>query len=180
MKKIKFGRFIPAVIFSLSLVIMCSGCGNSRTVKNAYNFYNKVQLGQSKDDVDKSLKVTPKEKNSGFIYLDKDTGYGVTVYYDSDNLVKTKAMYNADNTKIFKLSDATVTEDQVASISEGMTYDEVKTILGSEGKETITTVNPEDANNPISMMIWFNDDGTGIYITFNGYEGTVRDVKYWK
>ena len=61
-----------------------------------------------------------------------------------------------------------------------MTYEEVKALLGTDGLETITKVNLNDENNPTSMMIWFNDDQTGYYITFLGHQGTVKSVKFWK
>ncbi|MEO1816767.1 MAG: hypothetical protein ABGU93_14400 [Acetobacterium sp.] len=32
----------------------------------------------------------------------------------------------------------------------------------------------------ILLMIWFNDDQTGYYMTFLGHQGTVKSVKFWK
>lgn len=167
-------------IFLLGIVTMLSGCDKHVSKEDALNFYNTVQLRETKDEVDAALKANPREVNGEYIYIDANTGFGVSVFYDTDNLVYTKAIYNADNTKIFALSDAKVTEDQVAGITPGMTYEEVKALLGTDGLETITKVNLNDENNPVSMMIWFNDDNTGIYIAFTGYQGTVENAKYWK
>lgn len=61
-----------------------------------------------------------------------------------------------------------------------MTYDEVKGILGGEGLEIISRANLGDTTKPINVMILFNDDQTGFYITFIGDKGTVQSVKYWK
>lgn len=169
-----------AVVGALGVIIMLSGCSKENKKVDALNFYNLIQLRQSKDEVDAALKAKPKQVNGEYIYIDANTGFGVSVFYDSDNLVYTKALYNADNTKIFALSDASVTEDQLAAITPGMTYEQVKELLGTDGLETITKVNPNDENNPTSMMIWFNDDNTGLYVLFNGYEGTVENAKYWK
>jgi len=91
-----------------------------------------------------------------------------------------KTLYNADESKLMALSNATVTEDQLASITKGMTYEEVKGILGGDGIEIISMANPLDKTNPINVMIWFNDDETGFYVTFIGDKGTVQSVKYWK
>ena len=179
MTKTRLSRFLVA-IFLLGVVIVLSGCDKEVSKDDALNFYNTVQLRETKDEVEAALNGTPKESNGEYIYIDADTGFGVSVFYDADNLVYTKAVYNADNTKIFALSNAKVTEDQVASITPGMTYEEVKALLGTDGLETITKVNLNDENNPTSMMIWFNDDNTGIYIAFYGYQGTVENAKYWK
>jgi hypothetical protein len=179
MTKTGLSKFLVG-FFLLGIVIMLSGCNKDVSKVDSLNFYNTVQLRETKDEVDAALKVTPKKVNGEYIYIDVNSGFGVSVFYDTDNLVYTKALYNADNTKIFALSDAKVTEDQVASITPGMTYEEVKALLGTDGLETITKVNLSDENNPTSMMIWFNDDNTGIYIAFYGYQGTVENAKYWK
>ncbi|MDD3306714.1 MAG: hypothetical protein PHO29_06395 [Acetobacterium sp.] len=46
--------------------------------------------------------------------------------------------------------------------------------------EIIEWANPIDANNPIVLMIWLNDDQTGFHVTFLGHQGTVESVKLWK
>lgn len=46
-----------------------------------------------------------------------------------------KIVYNADESKIMALSNTTVTEDQLASITPGMTYDEVKGFLGEKASK---------------------------------------------
>lgn len=184
MSKNKLNRSFLAVVFFLGLLVMFSGCSNTATEKasnsDPFNFYNKVQLSQLKSEVNTALGVVPEEKDGAFIYKDANTGYGVLVNYDSSDMVSMKTLYHADESKIMALSNAKVTEDQLASISKGMTYEEVKAILGGEGIEVVSTANPIDKNNPINVMIWFNDDETGFYVTFIGNKGTVQSVKYWK
>jgi hypothetical protein len=77
------------------------------------------------------------------------------------------------------LSDAVVTEEQGSSITEGMSYDDVVSLLGTEGIEIIQMVNPSDMDKPIHMMIWFNEDNTGLYVTFLGEKGLVLSVNYY-
>lgn len=184
MYKNKLMRPLLAVIFFLGLVVMFSGCTNTATKNESsndpYNFYNKVQVNQLKSEVDTALGVAPKEKDGAFIYTDKNTDFGVTINYDTSDRVSLKTLYNADESKMMALSNSKVTEDQLASITEGMTYEEVKAILGGDGKELLSRANPLDKNNPINVMIWFNDDETGFYVTFIGEKGTVKSVKYWK
>jgi hypothetical protein len=89
-------------------------------------------------------------------------------------------LYHEDDSEIMGLSDASVSEEQMANIIEGMPYNKVKSLLGSDGTEIIEMANPVDVNNPIIMKIWFNDDQTGFYVTFLGHQGTVKSVKFWK
>jgi len=184
MANIKFNRWLLAILFFLGLVVLVSGCSNTTTEKSVnndpLNFYNKIQLSELKSDVDAALGVVPEEKDGTFTYTDKSTGFGIIVSYDSGKSVIMKTVYNADESKIMALGNATVTEDQLASITQGMTYEEVKGILGGEGIEIISMANPMDKNKPVNVMIWFNDDETGFYITFVGDKGTVQSVKYWK
>jgi hypothetical protein len=34
-------------------------------------------------------------------------------------------------------------------------------------------------DKPIHMMIWFNEDNTGLYVTFLGEKGLVLSVNYY-
>ena len=184
MLKSKFSRGLIAIVLCLGLALVFSGCAGSSSKDTAstdpFNFYNQVQLGDTKTAVDKALGVTPEETDGAFTYKDPNSGFGITVNYDAGDMVSMKMIYNADDTKIMDLSNAKVNEDQGASITEGMTYEAVKGILGSEGTEIIRLANPVDVNTPTSMMIWFNKDHTGFYIAFAGEKGTVQSVKFWK
>ncbi|HEY5556541.1 hypothetical protein [Acetobacterium sp.] len=185
MANIKFIRWLLAILFFFGLVFLVPGCSNTTTTEKSVNndplnFYNKIQLSELKSEVDAALGVVPEEKDGTFTYTDKSTGFGIIVSYDSGNSVIMKTLYTADESEIMALSNAKVTEDQLASITKGMTYEEVKGILGGEGIEIISMANPMDKNNPINVMIWFNDDETGFYVTFIGDKGTVQSVKYWK
>lgn len=170
------------VLLILAMLIVTSGCTGTKdeAVNNPNHFYSQVQLGMEKSQVESVLGVKPEEKDGTYIYTDDQTKFGVQISYDASDLVISKILYHDDDSKIMGLSDASVTEAQMTSITEGMPYDEVKSLLGSEGTEIIEMANPADPNNPIVMMIWFNDDQTGFYVTFLGHQGTVKSVKFWK
>lgn len=176
--------FLFTLILILGLAVILSGCNGGGTKNEAVNkpdyFYNQIELGMAKSQVESALGVTSEEIDDTYVYTDQQTGFGVQISYDASDLVISKILYHEDDSKVMGLSDANVSEDQLNSITEGMSYDEVKGILGSEGTEMIQMTNPVDPNNPIVMMIWFNDDQTGFYVTFAGIKGTVKSVKFWK
>ncbi|WKY48812.1 hypothetical protein Q5O24_05705 [Eubacteriaceae bacterium ES3] len=176
--------FLDGTIFLLLMLslLLLSGCNQSTggsILSDPFNFYNMVELGESKEQVESSLGVTGVLSDGTYQYVDEETGFGVMVVYDSGDTVEMKTLYNADETKIMELSDASVTEDQGSSITEGMSYDKVVELLGTEGVEIIQMVNPSDIDKPIHMMIWFNDDNSGLYVTFLGEKGLVLSVNFY-
>ena len=178
----RWNLLVFSVLLILGMLLMLGGCSGTEneTANNPDYFYSQVQLGMAKSQVESALGVTPEQIDDTFVYTDEQTGFGVQISYDVSDLVVSKILYHENDSEVMGLSDASVTEDQMASITEGMPYEEVKGILGSEGTEMIQMTNPVDPNNPIVMMIWFNDDQTGYYITFLGHQGTVKSVKFWK
>ena len=178
----RWNLMVFSVLLILGMLLMLGGCSGTEneTANNPDYFYSQVQLGMAKSQVESALGVTPEQIDDTFVYTDEQTGFGVQIGYDISDLVVSKILYHENDSEVMGLSDASVTEDQMASITEGMPYEEVKGILGSEGTEMIQMTNPVDPNNPIVMMIWFNDEQTGYYITFLGHQGTVKSVKFWK
>jgi len=173
--------FLFSMILILGFAVMLSGCNGAGTKNNKPDyFYSQIELGMEKSQVESTLGVKPEEKDDTDVFIDEQTGFGVQISYDASDMVTSKILYHEDDSQVMGLSDASVSEDQLTSITEGMTYDEVKQILGSEGTEMIQMTNPVDPNMPIVMMIWFNDDQTGFYVTFAGIKGTVKTVKFWK
>jgi hypothetical protein len=167
----------------LVLITLCfltfTACSQQAALSDPFDFYNRVELGATKEQVESDLGVTGVLSDGTYQYVDETTGFGVMVVYDSGDAVNMKTIYNADETKIMALSDAVVTEEQGSSITEGMSYDDVVSLLGTEGIEIIQMVNPSDMDKPIHMMIWFNEDNTGLYVTFLGEKGLVLSVNYY-
>lgn len=200
MSKIKLSRLLLAIIFFLSLVVILFGCSqnDSSTSKEntttsdantaieipndnvIFNFYNKVKMDQTKDEVENAIGMVAELGEDGlYTYVDANTGYGVFVNYNEGNRVIIKGIFTPDGaSELIALSDATVTEDQVANISQGMTYEEVKTILGEEGLEIICAANPQDKDKPLYGMAWLNEDGSSISVTLDGYKGMVYSAKF--
>jgi hypothetical protein len=177
MSKNKVSRL--AFIVFMGMTFLLTGCGKRLPEEDAYRFYNLIQVGQTRSEVEAALEVIPEESNNEFTYVNEDTGFGVTITYDASNKVTSKIIYNADEDKIIRYNESEVNEDQKASIVQGMTYEEVTKILGSEGLEIGTLENPLDKTTPIYVMMWMNKDKTGYFISFVGKKGTVSVVEYY-
>ncbi|HEY5556067.1 hypothetical protein [Acetobacterium sp.] len=205
MSKNKLIRFLLVIILYLGCVIMFSGCSqndsnkvtknetksdSSTTAENSgngiandnviFNFYNKVYMDQTKADVEAATGIVAELGENGlYTYVDPNTGYGVFVNYNDGNRVIVKGIFTpVGAAELIALSNATVTEDQVASITKGMTYEEVKTILVGEGLEIVCTVNPQDLAKPLYLMVWLNNDGSSLSVTLNGPKGIVYSAKF--
>jgi len=186
MQRNKTSRLLLTALLFMGLVLVLSGCGQSKTETvtqetsgvDPFNFYSKVELDQTKDEVASGLGVTAEETNGIFNYVDSETGYGVTVSYGDDNLVALKSLYMPVDNDFASYSNASVTEDQAASITEGMSYDEAKKILGDGGLEIVCGANPEEKDKPIYAIAWINDDATSVNLTLVGFEGIVYDATY--
>lgn len=181
MSKNKLKHFFLTVICLTGLAMMFSGCvqNDSDSVStDPYKYYNQVELDQSKEDVARVLNAVPEELGGTFTYIDSDTGYGVTVTYDTDDRVGLKTLYMPIDNDFSGYSKASVTEEQAAVITPGMTYAEVVTQLGEGGLEIVSSTNPEDETQPIYAIAWINDDASSIVVTLIGFEGTVYDATY--
>lgn len=110
------------------------------SVENVSDFFNKVQIGQTKAEVDAALGVTPTSPIEGaFDYVDEN-GNGVTIIFmerslgdGSPKVALSKKLIGSEKYITEATDDQRITEAQAEKIVEGMTYDEVKTILGQEG-----------------------------------------------
>lgn len=145
-----------------------------------YNFYNKVQINQTKSDVGKSLGVEPTVDTDGsYIYLDPATGYAVNVFYSAGDIVTTKVLLApTGGGDWMKLSNAAVTEDQVQSIQDGMTYNEVNEMLPGEGLEMAAMIYPGTKDKIAYLLVWINSDFSVINVTFDGDTGKVISAEY--
>jgi len=175
------------------IVLMMFGGGKEEVSKDPLNLYNKILVGMPREEAEKALKVEGSAKGKGFNYVDENTGYGVTVSYNTmvteaadgseetegAEVVVFKSLFVPDNTYLDGLVNANVTADQVNTLKEGMTYEEVKTILGGvDGTEINSAYNKKDAENSYTVMAWFNPDRSVAYVTFLGYRGTVMVFEF--
>ncbi len=142
----------------LCSLLLLSGCGqppgekdstdqsadkadeNISSSENVSDFFNKVQIGQTKAEVDAALGVTPTSPVEGaFDYVDEN-GNGVTVIFTerslgdgSPKVALSKKLIGTEKYITETPDDQRITEEQAEKIIEGMTYDEVKSILGQDG-----------------------------------------------
>ena len=139
-------------------------------------------MDQTKAQVEAALAVAGTEssmlKNS-FSYSDPDTGYGVSVLYGDKDTVTSKTLIYSDRKDLAFLCTKKVTQDQADKITDGMTYDQVKTALGGDGIETSSTQIVFEGNKLSSIFIWVNPDGSMIQVVF-GTDGTSNDATFFE
>ena len=145
-----------------------------------YDFYHQVAINQTKAEVNNTLGVEPVvDADGSYTYTDPSTGYSVNVVYSDSDLVTMKVLIPpTEGDEWIKLSRANVSESQVPSIVEGMTYEEVKNILGSEGLELGTMIYPESNDQVLYLLIWMNPDLSSITVAFDGDTGKVFVVEF--
>ncbi|MEO1815415.1 MAG: hypothetical protein ABGU93_07500 [Acetobacterium sp.] len=193
-KPLLIGGIALLVVIALvvGVVLMLFGGGKKEVSSDPLNLYNKVLVGMPKEEAEKILKVEGSVKGKGFNYIDENTGYGVTVSYDTVVAVTTetdaeeapevavfKQLYVPDDTYLDALVNANVTADQVKSLKEGMSYEEVKTLFGGvDGIEINSAYNKKDAANSYSVMAWINPDRSVAYLTFLGYKGSLKVFEF--
>jgi hypothetical protein len=165
-----------------------SGGDTSSTTQSAgdpYALYNKVQGGQTKEQVDAALGVKSEELTTdNYIYTDAD-GYGVAVGFSdimsetNTPVVITKMIYGTKSAwymnSIGRKNE--ITDEQAAKITEGMTYDQVKSILGSDGIENSTSYSYDGSLN--ITRLWLKDgiiSGLGLIFNGAGGAGTVVQI----
>lgn len=140
-----------------------------------YDFYNQVAINQTKTEVNNALGVEPViDADGSYTYTDPSTGYSVNVVYSASDLVTMKVLLPpVGGGDWFKLAPADVTESQVSSIVEGMTYEEVKNILGSDGLEGGVMVYPGSNDVVVYLLMWLNPDFSSITVAFDSETGEV-------
>lgn len=187
---------LVVIVLVIGVVLMLFGGGKKEVSTDPLNLYNKVLVGMPKEEAEKILKVEGSAKGKGFNYVDEKTGYGVTVSYDivataaTEETAETdaeepsevavfKQLYVPDNTYLDALAQANVTADQVNALKKGMSYEEVKTILGGvDGVEINSAYNKKDPANSYSVMAWINPDRSVAYLTFLGYKGSLKVFEF--
>lgn len=172
-------KILLITVISIVLSVLVTGCssGNSSAATDqtsgskelVYEFYDKVQLNQTKDQVDTELGVTPTESEQMegcYGYVNQDSGFGVDVVYDENGLAYSKTLFYPDREDIAFMTTEKVTQEQADSIGNGLTYDEAVNMLGCEGTETSATEIAFDDNKVSYIRAWVNQDGSMLQIVF--------------
>lgn len=191
----KMNKFKLSLIIGIGmlLALVLAGCsggtdsgstsGQSNVSKDTvYEFYDKVQLDQTKEQVDAELGVTPTESTQMeniYTYVNDDTGFGVSVLFDENAIATSKTLFYSMTEELAFLTTKPVTKEQAESIPDGATYDEVKNILGGAGTETSATkMIPFEDDKVSYIRVWVNQDGTMLQAVFLP-DGTTNNVMFF-
>lgn len=140
---------------------------NDTTVKQVskkYNMtgFNKINLGMSYDDVTKILGNPTSKVNSG-------EGDSIAIYYTWENTDKSNIFISVQNEKIINKSqtslenmNAHATKNKYDSIIYGMTYTDVKKILGDGQLASEGNI----LNKNSKLFQWINVDGSNMNVLF--------------
>jgi hypothetical protein len=197
----KKGKYRLMLILGLILGVMivaagCSSSGDqSSQAKNAsdseaqqedifenaiFDLYKQIDLNDKKADIEKSLGATGNTSAEGsYVYLDQDTGYAVNVFFDDQDLVTLKLLVPTTGSReLIELSNASVTKDQAAKISPGMTRNNVKKALTGVGVEMLRMLIPNAADKEAYALAWINNDGSILVVTFDADTDTVLAAEF--
>lgn len=191
-------RILLLLGLMLAMLVSVAGCssggGQAAAAKNTsgneagqevsdnaiFDLYNQIQINDKKDDIEKALGATGNTSAEGsYIYLDPDTGYAVNVFFDSKDLVTLKLLVPTTGAReLIELSNASVTKEQGAKITAGMTRSNVKKALTGVGVEMLRMVNPSNANKEAYALAWINTDGSILVVTFDADTDTVLAAEF--
>jgi hypothetical protein len=145
-----------------------------------FDLYNQIQINDKKADIEKVLGATGNTSPEGsYIYLDPDTGYAVNVFFDSKDLVTLKLLVPTTGAReLIELSNASVTKQQGARITKGMTRSNVRKALTGVGVEMLRMVNPSYADKEAYALAWINTDGSILVVTFDADTDTVLAAEF--
>lgn len=196
----KKGKLRLLLLVGLMLVMLVSvaGCSSSgdqaAAAKNTsgseagqevsnnaiFDLYNQIRINDKKADIEKALGATGNTSAEGsYIYLDPDTGYAVNVFFDSKDLVTLKLLVPTTGAReLIELSNATVTKEQGAKITAGMTRSNVKKALTGVGVEMLRMVNPSNTDKEAYALAWINTDGSILVVTFDADTDTVLAAEF--
>ncbi len=161
----------PATTASSETALPTEG---AKPVSDAFRYYDLVQLGMAKADVDAALGLEARETKgkyepeNAFNYFDDD-GFGVYVIYNKELKVYSKTViYPHAGEALAPLTKKPVTEAQADSIKKGTAHVAVIESLGGDGVECSVTANENDVTKILGRILrWGNGDDTGIQIAFD-------------
>ncbi|MGE5628515.1 MAG: hypothetical protein ACM3X7_10480 [Solirubrobacterales bacterium] len=178
MYKSKKIALVLTLCFTLAMILTaCSSGGTANTDSTKSDVlaaYNKVSLGMTKDQVDKTLGLEAKKETSQYAlegsynYIDSKTGFGVSVVYNSSNIVYSKTAIIGSHKNIAPFCKKPVNEAQEDKVTKDMPYQDVVSLLGGEGVEVSTTATEKNPTESIgTIRNWANSDGSGLQVVFS-------------
>jgi hypothetical protein len=191
--------FILALFFSVAVLVTGCSSGEAQSSESKgtiasgndskqedvsdnaiFDLYNQIEINDKKEDVEKALGATGNTAAQGsYAYVDPDTGYAVNVFYNTKDLVTLKVLIPTTGSReLIELSNASVTEEQGAKISKGMTRSNVKKALTGVGVEMLRMVVPNSNNKEAYALAWINTDGSILVVTFDADTDTVLSAEF--
>ncbi|MEA5520938.1 hypothetical protein VB834_06960 [Limnoraphis robusta Tam1] len=148
------------------------------------DYYNKLKIGMSYEEVktvmgsegksDQDLyNSSPNPSQTRYHWLNPNNS-GIIVTFDGNNRVRSIVTRNLDEYTMggnpipsrTPEGPTLATRQQYYQLQMGMTIEEVKTVMGTEGKLN-PNFNPDGDENFKTSYEWMNPDGTGIKVVFN-------------
>ena len=188
-----------AMVFCLAGSLLLTGCASNtkstttdksastsvstkeETKTKKFEMYNKVSIGMTKAQVDVAVGVTPTESTdktvaNHYVYKGSKDVFGVSVLYNEQNKAYSKTVIYISHADIASLTAKPVTAEQEKKITEGMTYQEVKEILGGEGVECSITASDKTLINQGVIRRWANSDGSSAQVVFSSAEKVMHSL----
>ena len=159
--------------------------------------YDQIRHGMTYEEVKEIMGGDPGERDAGFRsnsdredspvmyhWINPD-GSSITVVFSPDNEVVNLGSYNlmpplhtnlsrTEDNRLQNLSQSPITIDYYNQLEIGMTYEEVKEIMGSEGKTDEELYNA-GRDSSRTRRNWLNPDNSGITVVFDE-ENRVRSI----
>jgi hypothetical protein len=153
---------------------------------DAFKFYKLIDIGMTKDKVDKAIGVKPKAATgsndpANSYYYQDDSGNGVYVQY-SDDLKLTSKTVQYDNAAdaLPPYTSKPVTQEQCDKITDGMAHADVVKLLGSDGAECSKTQSVVFGKTTVGTIYrWGNSDGSFLQVVFISKD-TTRNAMFFE
>ena len=178
MKKFLLTTIITGLIYALPLEFQ-PALANRITEAD----YDNLKIGMTYQEVKQILgregKIyteynSPTIENFGVAYrwVNKDNTGIIAVFNSENKLIKLSGQNLNANSFGINREPQVVTSRNVENIKVGMTYNEVRKIIGSEGTKQATRDNPLTNANTTAYN-WANPDGTSMTIVFDSNQKVV-------
>ncbi len=150
--------------------------------------YDQIRHGMTYEEVRSIMGGEAGEQDRGFhANSDQDSpvmyhwfnpdGSSITVVFSAENKVIKLGSYNltsplhtnlsrTESNRLQNLSHSPITIEQYNKLKIGMTYNDVKTVMGSEGKSEQELLNSR-VNPSQTRYHWLNPNGSGIIVVFD-------------
>lgn len=150
-------------VLSVMMVFAFSGCAGKKSAKADYlDLINKIELGDSLEDVNKVVGSDGVLSSDGITYTWEVGGGGLSVHFqgeETDEAIAIALDYenkDVENKKV-KIKDL---EGLKKKVNEGITYDDFKELMG--GVDGVLTRKGTGTNS----YVWRNPDGSNVSASF--------------